>query len=84
VIVCGSVWYRLVIIHFGCLDESSRRTSTAQHSTFPSPALKLTKMADNEAHRQPGTSEEEPLLGRRGDASQQEGLPLYQNLVIGK
>jgi hypothetical protein len=41
-------------------------------------------MADNEAHRQPGTSEEEPLLGRRGDASQQEGLPLYQNLVIGE
>ncbi|KAM0699540.1 hypothetical protein Q7P36_000542 [Cladosporium allicinum] len=40
-------------------------------------------MADNEQHRQPGTSEEEPLLGRRGDASQQEGLPLYQNLVIG-
>jgi len=40
-------------------------------------------MADNEEHRQPGTSEEEPLLGRRGDASQEEGLPLYQNLVIG-
>jgi len=42
------------------------------------------KMADNEEHRQPGTSEEEPLLGRRGDASQEEGLPLYQNLVIGE
>lgn len=27
--------------------------------------------------------EEEPLLGRAGDASQQEGRPLYYNLVIG-
>lgn len=41
-------------------------------------------MSDQEAHRQPGTSEEEPLLGGRGDASQQEGLPLYRNFVIGK
>jgi hypothetical protein len=41
-------------------------------------------MADQEAHRESGTSEEEPLLGRRGDASQQEGLPLYHNFVIGK
>jgi hypothetical protein len=41
-------------------------------------------MADQEAHREPGTSEEEPLLGRRGDASQQEGLPLYHNFVIGR
>ena len=30
-----------------------------------------------------GQSEEEPLLGRRGDASQPEGQPLYQNLWIG-
>src|SRR5689334_7281260 len=30
-----------------------------------------------------GQSEEEPLLGRRGDASQAEGQPLYQNLWIG-
>lgn len=28
--------------------------------------------------------EDEPLLGRPGDASQKEGRPLYQNLVIGK
>lgn len=42
-------------------------------------------MADQEAqHRQPGTSEEEPLLGERGDASQQEGLPLYHNFIIGE
>jgi hypothetical protein len=27
--------------------------------------------------------EEEPLLGRPGDASQKEGRPLYQNLVLG-
>jgi hypothetical protein len=27
--------------------------------------------------------EQEPLLGRPGDASQQDGLPLYHNLVIG-
>ena len=30
-----------------------------------------------------GQSEEEPLLGRRGDASQAEGQPLYHNLWIG-
>jgi len=30
-----------------------------------------------------GQSEEEPLLGRRGDASQSEGQPLYWNLWIG-
>jgi hypothetical protein len=30
-----------------------------------------------------GQSEEEPLLGRRGDASQTEGQPLYYNLWIG-
>lgn len=27
--------------------------------------------------------EEEPLLGRRGDASQREGHPLRQNLLLG-
>lgn len=27
--------------------------------------------------------EEEPLLGRAGDASQQEGKPIYHNLLIG-
>ena len=30
-----------------------------------------------------GQSEEEPLLGRRGDASQMHGQPLYYNLWIG-
>ncbi|KAF2877788.1 eukaryotic cytochrome b561-domain-containing protein [Massariosphaeria phaeospora] len=30
-----------------------------------------------------GTSEEEPLLGLRGDASQKEGTPLYLNLWLG-
>jgi hypothetical protein len=30
-----------------------------------------------------GQSEEEPLLGTRGDASQMEGQPLYYNLWIG-
>ena len=30
-----------------------------------------------------GQSEEEPLLGRRGDASQMQGQPLYYNLWIG-
>ncbi|EGP86786.1 unnamed protein product [Zymoseptoria tritici ST99CH_1A5] len=33
--------------------------------------------------RVPGTSEEEPLLGARGDASQVEGKPLYHNFVLG-
>jgi hypothetical protein len=28
--------------------------------------------------------EDEPLLGRAGDASQQEGRPLYYNVIIGK
>ena len=40
-------------------------------------------MADEE-RREPGTGEEEPLLGSPGDASQQEGKPLYYNLVIGE
>lgn len=31
-----------------------------------------------------GASEEEPLLGRRGDASQMDGQPLYWNLWLGK
>ncbi|KAF2735397.1 hypothetical protein EJ04DRAFT_491739 [Polyplosphaeria fusca] len=30
-----------------------------------------------------GAGEEEPLLGRRGDANQMDGQPLYQNLWIG-
>jgi hypothetical protein len=30
-----------------------------------------------------GLGEDEPLLGRVGDASQQEGRPLYYNLIIG-
>ncbi|KAE9365986.1 hypothetical protein N431DRAFT_386010 [Stipitochalara longipes BDJ] len=30
-----------------------------------------------------GSGEDEPLLGRVGDASQQEGKPLYVNLIIG-
>lgn len=28
--------------------------------------------------------EDEPLLGRVGDASQPEGRPIYYNLIIGK
>ena len=36
------------------------------------------------AVRVEGVGEEEPLLGRAGDASQQEGRPLYYNLIIGK
>lgn len=31
-----------------------------------------------------GRGEQEPLLGRAGDASQQEGKPLYYNLVLGE
>lgn len=30
-----------------------------------------------------GQDEEEPLLGRAGDASQKEGKPIYHNLLIG-
>ena len=33
---------------------------------------------------QEGLGEDEPLLGRAGDASQQEGRPLYFNLIIGQ
>ena len=39
-------------------------------------------MADDERMR--GTSEEEPLLGSPGDASQEEGKPLYYNFVLGE
>jgi hypothetical protein len=30
-----------------------------------------------------GLGEDEPLLGRVGDASQLEGRPIYYNLIIG-
>ncbi|KAK6440348.1 hypothetical protein LTR95_003429 [Oleoguttula sp. CCFEE 5521] len=40
-------------------------------------------MSAQEEQRVPGTSEEEPLLGRSGDASLEEGKPLYYNLVLG-
>ncbi|GAB7365984.1 hypothetical protein MBLNU230_g7311t1 [Neophaeotheca triangularis] len=33
--------------------------------------------------RIPGMGEDEPLLGRAGDASQQEGKPLYHNFIVG-
>ena len=39
---------------------------------------------DPVANRLPGMGEQEPLLGRAGDASQQEGKPLYYNLWLGK
>jgi len=39
-------------------------------------------MADEE-RRQPGTSEEEPLLGGPGDASQEKEQPLYYNFWLG-
>lgn len=31
-----------------------------------------------------GVGEDEPLLGRAGDASQKEGYPIYYNLIIGR
>jgi hypothetical protein len=34
--------------------------------------------------RNAALGEDEPLLGRPGDASQPEGRPLYYNLIIGK
>jgi hypothetical protein len=40
-------------------------------------------MAESE-RRMPGTSEEEPLLGEPGDATQREGKPLYYNFILGK
>ena len=36
----------------------------------------------NEQNR--GTGEDEPLLGRAGDASQQDGKPLQFNMVLGR
>lgn len=40
--------------------------------------------SEAENGRVPGTGEEEPLLGRAGDASQQDGKPLYYNFIIGR
>ena len=40
-------------------------------------------MADNN-NRQQGVSEEEPLLGEAGDASQESGQPLYYNFWLGE
>lgn len=42
-------------------------------------------MSDTENREQivPGMGEQEPLLGRAGDASQQAGKPIYHNLIIG-
>jgi len=39
--------------------------------------------AEQEAAEQQGLSEQEPLLGRVGDASQQADKPMYYNLVLG-
>ena len=30
-----------------------------------------------------GPTEEEPLLGRAGDAAQKDGTPIYHNLILG-
>ncbi|EPE29302.1 hypothetical protein GLAREA_00462 [Glarea lozoyensis ATCC 20868] len=38
---------------------------------------------DTNGHSPEGYAEDEPLLGRRGDASQEEGKPLYHNLYLG-
>lgn len=38
---------------------------------------------DAETQIRPGMGEQEPLLGRAGDASQQDGKPLYYNFIIG-
>ena len=36
-----------------------------------------------EDQRVPGTGEQEPLLGRPGDAAQKEEEPLYKNFILG-
>lgn len=41
-------------------------------------------MSNEEEQRVPATSEEEPLLGGRGDASLPEGKPLYYNFILGE
>ena len=41
-------------------------------------------MSNNADESMPGMGEQEPLLGRTGDASLQDGKPLYHNFVIGK
>ena len=38
---------------------------------------------EQESAQQQGLSEQEPLLGRVGDASQQVDKPIYNNLVLG-
>ncbi|KAG9234472.1 eukaryotic cytochrome b561-domain-containing protein [Amylocarpus encephaloides] len=40
-------------------------------------------LATNGSEQEEGRAEDEPLLGRRGDVSQQEGKPLYQNVFMG-
>jgi len=42
-----------------------------------------TGIPENEQHPGAGTGEDEPLLGRAGDAGQQDGRPLYFNLILG-
>lgn len=42
-----------------------------------------TRVPETVIPREEGLGEDEPLLGRAGDASQQEGRPLYYNLIIG-
>ena len=39
--------------------------------------------ASNEQQGGGGATEDEPLLGRAGDASQQDGKPMQFNLVLG-
>lgn len=44
----------------------------------------MSDFLSNEQERVPGTSEEEPLLGGRGDASLPAGKPLYYNFILGE
>lgn len=43
----------------------------------------VTETVDDNPPRE-SVGEDEPLLGRPGDASQPEGRPLYYNLIIGQ
>lgn len=65
--------------------DRSRHTAKLLHLPYLLQRKSLDNiMSDSEQQRVPGTGEDEPLLGRAGDASQQDGKPLYHNFIIGK
>lgn len=68
--------------HFMSASSSSATPVTISHRSNSNKATTMSTDEQQRAQAQ-GLSEQEPLLGRVGDASQQADKPMYYNLVLG-